>query len=195
MNITKNGKYLIYRIMDEGEGETHVAIDLVAALPSISSMVNSVGTLSIELPGAFAYRDLEVRARLEEEAVTLFDDFTVSESIDCWEENYGAPFQIVDHLSGNLYSSDSDIALLEGGDLLKLASNSDVWDGPYSCHLVFRPDEGDGAGVYLAPLVTAQRQRNGGHARFDFFSSGGRAPWASIVRKIVEFSGILCDQK
>ncbi len=188
MDIQRDGRYVLYQVNDGNDGSTHLVVDLAATLPSISDMANAFGGLAVVTPPAFVFRGVELRARLEEEACLLLDDFVLDSLLDCWDEDHpGEPYDVLDHLTGTFFRADAEVSLLKGADLLRIMHGEvEPWEGPYTCELVLRPDEGNGTDLYVAPFVRAQQPHR---ASCDFYASGGRRPWSQLVRQLVTFAG------
>lgn len=187
MNIDKTRKYLIYRVLDDVDNDTHIAIDLAAAFPSIAAMSARILDQARTLPPAFTWRGTETKVQVEEEALVLLDDFALNEAVDTWDEGpgRGAKYDVIDYLTMRPFDPESEIALLTGEDLLRLDVPQDVWSYPYCVQLIFRPtDTGDD--VFVRPAVWAHRDDAGRHVH-EFHSSGGRIPWAKLERVLTSF--------
>lgn len=187
MDITPDGRYLLYRIADDFEVETHLLVDLKSSLISISQLVTSFGELVASRPPAFVDRAFELTARLEDEAAILLDDGAVSDALDEWEEeNPGKAF--CDRLTDRPFDATLDVALLTGEDLLELfGSAPPEWDYRYSTHLRIRVDE-TGNSVYVLPLVSASPGDYKGET-VEFHASC-RQPWSKMIYPIAHFAGV-----
>lgn len=178
MDIDANSQYLMFHVIDDVEGETHLVVDLALALRALDTMSMSFVNMLDGMPGAFVSKYAELRVALEPEAALLLDDYAIGEAIDDWEEEHGGPPIIVNALSARQFCAESPVAVVSGEDLRTLLGKNafDEWPDPYRVHLVFRPDE-TGHSVYMIPEIVVSDSW-GRH--FAFYGNSGYQKWSDI---------------
>lgn len=153
-------RYLVYCLMDEmGHAEHHLLIDLQGVLPSIEGLLGIFEDNLRNVPPAFV-KQAEVVVTLEEEATQLLHECTLEDLVNDWDEEEKGEFDIIDRMTGELFSVDASIALLTGEDLARLGvvpETDYIWS-PYEVQLSFKASAGIPE-VIMRPTVMAQSKR------------------------------------
>lgn len=178
MLIEPTSQYLLFHVVDDVEGETHLVVDLSLAQHALDSLVTSFVNMLNMMPGAFQARQAEFRVAIEPEAVFLLDDYDLGEAVDDWEEEHGGPPLMLDTLTGKQFHPDMEIAVVDGSDLQTLTGHDyfQEWPASYRAQIVLRPDE-TGHGVYLLPEVAVEGKYKN---HFMFHGNGGYQKWSDI---------------
>jgi len=178
MIIDPKSHYLLFHVIDDVEGETHLVVDLSLAQHALDSLVASFVNMIDMMPGAFQSRQVELRVAIEPEAVFLLDDYALGEATDDWEEEHGGPPLMLDVLTCRQFDSDMEIAVVSGEDLRTLIGHDyfPEWPSAYRAQVVLRPDE-TGHGVYLLPEVAVEGKYK---SHVMFHGNAGYKKWADI---------------
>ena len=178
MAINSGSHYLLFHVIDDVEGETHLVVDLALVQNAIDALVMSFVNMLNEAPGAFRANQAEMRIAIESEAAFLLDDYDLGEAVDDWEEEHGGPPLMLDALTSKQFSPDMDIAVVAGEDLMTLTGHDYFreWPAPYRAQFVLRPDE-TGHGVYLLPEIAVEGKYK---SHVMFYGNGGYQKWSDI---------------